>query len=55
LTGIDALAADVHATIKKRGDRFDHDPQLAEWLGRDGIEWSGQQLRDAVEQLEASG
>jgi hypothetical protein len=52
---IDALAADVHACIKRRGDRFDHDPQLTEWLAQDGVEWSGLELRDALQQLEISG
>jgi hypothetical protein len=52
---IDGLAADVHASIKKRGDRFDHDEQLEQWLAEAGISYEPEQLRDALEQLEVSG
>jgi hypothetical protein len=52
---IDSLAADVHASVKKRSDRFESDEQLQQWLTEDGIEWTVDALRDAVEQLEVSG
>jgi hypothetical protein len=52
---IDGLAADVHASIKRRDDRFESDEQLVQWLTEDGIEWTVDALGGAVEQLEVAG
>jgi len=52
---IDALAADVIGTIKRRGDRFDDDAQLEGWLDEDQIAWTPEDLRAAIEQLEVAG
>jgi hypothetical protein len=49
------LAAEVHGAVKKRSDSFESDEQLQQWLTEDGIEWTVDALRDAVEQLEGAG
>jgi hypothetical protein len=52
---IDSLAADVHGCIKRRGDAFDSDEALEQWLAADGVLWSGREFSDAIEQLEVAG
>src|SRR4029450_3082542 len=37
---VDELAADVVASTNARGDRFDSDEQLAEWLAEGGIAYA---------------
>jgi len=52
---IDELAAAIHACIRKRGDHFQSDEQLEQWLAVDGVLWWGQEFSDAIEQLEVAG
>jgi hypothetical protein len=52
---IDALAADIIACIRSRGDRFESDEQLAEWLAEDGITYTAADLSEALLQLKVSG
>jgi len=35
---VDALAADVHITVKRRWDSFVSDPQLEQWLAEDNVQ-----------------
>jgi hypothetical protein len=46
------LAADVCTTIKQRGQRFESDERLADWLDEDGISYSYDELAAALRQLE---
>jgi hypothetical protein len=52
---VDALAADVCSTIKRRGDRFDSDDQLRGWLDEDGVSCTSGRLAATVYQLERIG
>jgi hypothetical protein len=53
---IDAVTADIHASIKKRDQGgFDSDAQLEEWLAEDNITATPEELRDAILQLEIAG
>jgi hypothetical protein len=52
---IDALAADIIASIRSRGDRFKSDEQLAEWLAEDGTIYTERGLADALSQLLVCG
>ena len=52
---VDALAADVCSTIKRRGDRFDSDDQLRSWLDEDHVQCTPGKLSAAMLQLERIG
>jgi hypothetical protein len=52
---VDELAADVVASTNARGDRFDSDEQLAEWLAEDGIAYADAELSEALLQLQLGG
>jgi hypothetical protein len=52
---IDGLAANVHASIKRRSDRFENDDQPEQWLAVDEVEYRAEDLQAALEQLELSG
>ena len=51
----DALAADVCASIKRRGDRFESDAELCSWLTEDGAHFDPDSLSVALRQLERLG
>lgn len=51
---IDALAADIIACIRTRGDSFESDEQLVEWLAS-GVTYTGEDLSAALLQLQISG
>ena len=50
-----ALAADVCASIKRRGDRFESDAELCSWLTEDGAHFDPDSLSAALHQLERLG
>jgi hypothetical protein len=52
---VDAVAADVCSTIKRRGDRFTDDDQLRSWLDEDKISHTDGTLSAAMLQLERIG
>jgi hypothetical protein len=51
----DALAADVCSTLRRHGDRFSSDEQLQSWLTEDGVQWSPEELTEALDHLEGTG
>ena len=51
----DALAADICSALRRRGDRFGSDAQLAAWLDEDQVHWTAQSLAVALRQLEGLG
>jgi hypothetical protein len=51
----DALAADVCSAIRRRGERFESDDQLVQWLTEDGVRFTPESLAVALRQLEHSG
>ena len=51
----DGLAADICASIKRRGERFESDEQLHSWLTEDGVQFTPESLSAALRQLEHSG
>jgi hypothetical protein len=52
---IDALAADICATIKDHGESFESDDDLREWLDEDLISCSPEDLDAAIQHLEWIG
>jgi hypothetical protein len=52
---VDELAADIVASIRSRGDRFDSDEQLVEWLIEDGVTFSAAEFSEALMQLMVAG
>jgi hypothetical protein len=52
---LDALAADVCATVKRHGERFESDAELQVWLDAAGVAWTPDDLASAIEMLERIG
>jgi hypothetical protein len=51
----DVLAADVCAVIKRRGDRFESDEELVQWLETDRVPFTPGSLSTALHQLTSIG
>ena len=51
----DALAADVCASIKRRGERFEDEDELRSWLDEDRVSYDSHSLAVALDQLEQIG
>jgi hypothetical protein len=51
----DALAADVCAVLRGHGERFSSDEQLQSWLTKDGVQWSPEELTEALDHPERTG
>jgi hypothetical protein len=51
----DARAADVCATIKRRGDRFESDQELSSWLDEDQVNYDPERFGRALSHLESIG
>jgi hypothetical protein len=49
------LAADVCAVIKRRGDRFESDEELVQWLETDRVPFTPGSLSTALHQLTSIG
>jgi hypothetical protein len=54
-SAVDELAADIVACIRFRGDQFESDDQLEEWLTADGITYPPERLSEALSQLIVCG
>ena len=52
---MDGLAADICASIKRRGEQFESDEQLTHWLTEDGVQFTPDSLSVAQRQLERLG
>jgi hypothetical protein len=52
---VDALAADICLTLKRRDEQFDDEDQLSSYLDEDGIAYTSESLAVALRQLEELG
>jgi hypothetical protein len=50
-----ALAADVCASVKRRGERFESDQELCSWLDQDGVDYTAESLSAGLHHLERQG